>query len=205
MRLGRIFAELEGDSQIFALCRRDPRRLFFPTMASLNGIAKSLLVIVMLVICAATARAQASAPSPDASPTPVAVQAKPPDEPSSAAPDAEVEPDAGASPAPAEPGDDSNAPPSAERVAHPPEIETYVVPEYPQIARQRGVEGRVLLLVIIDASGKVEDHVEVMDSIPMLDQAAIDAVHQWSFSPARDADGIPIRVQMTVPVRFTLR
>jgi hypothetical protein len=30
-------------------------------------------------------------------------------------------------------------------------------------------------------------------------------VHQWSFTPARDADGIPVRVQMTVPVRFTLR
>jgi protein TonB len=174
-------------------------------MASIGAIAKSLLLIAMLAIWAATAHAQASAPNPDASPTPVEVQAKPPDEPSSSAPDAEVEPDAIASPAPAEPGDDSNAPLSADRVAHPPEIETYVVPEYPQIARQRGIEGRVLLMVIIDASGKVEDQVEVMDSIPMLDQAAIDAVHQWSFTPARDADGIPVRVQMTVPVRFTLR
>jgi periplasmic protein TonB len=174
-------------------------------VASVNAIARSLLVIAMLVMWAATARAQAGAPSPDASPTPVEVQAKPPDEPSSSASDAEVEPDAGASPAPAEPGDDSNAPLSADRVAHPPEIETYVVPEYPQMARKRGVEGRVLLSVVIDASGKVEDRVEVLDSIPMLDQAAIDAVHQWSFSPARDAEGIPVRVQMTVPVRFTLR
>ena len=174
-------------------------------MASIGAIVKSLLMIAMLVMWAATARAQAGAPNPDASATPVEVQAKPPDEPSSSVPDAEVEPDADPSPAPAEPGDDSNAPLSADRVAHPPEIETYVVPVYPQTARKRGIEGRVLLLVVIDETGKVERDVQVMDSIPMLDQAAIDAVHQWSFSPARDADGIPVRVQMTVPVRFTLR
>ncbi len=205
MRLGRIFAELKDLSQIFAIRRRNAGLLFFPTMASASAIARSLLVIAMLVIWGASARAQANAANPEASSTPVEVQAKPPDEPSSSAPDAEVEPDAGASPAPAEPGDDSNTLLAADRVAHPPEIETYVVPDYPQTARKRGVEGQVLLMVVIDQSGKVEDNVEVLDSIPMLDQAAIDAVHQWSFSPARDADGAPVRVQMAVPVRFTLR
>ncbi len=76
---------------------------------------------------------------------------------------------------------------------------------YPPKARAQKIEGRVLLMVIVDESGKVEDSVQVVDSIPMLDQAAIDAVHQWSFTPARDADGNPVRVQLEVPVPFTLR
>jgi protein TonB len=138
------------------------------------------------------------------------LEAKPPDEPSSSStPDVEAVPDAapstGAMPAPAGSDDESDAPIAANAVAHPPEIVTYVVPEYPPKARARGIEGRVLLMVIVDESGKVEDNVQVLDSIPMLDQAAIDAVRQWSFAPGRDADGDPVRVQLEVPVRFTLR
>jgi outer membrane biosynthesis protein TonB len=39
----------------------------------------------------------------------------------------------------------------------------------------------------------------------MLDQAALDAIHRWRFTPGRDADGNPVRVQMIVPVAFSLR
>ena len=60
-------------------------------------------------------------------------------------------------------------------------------------------------MVVVDASGKVEDNIQVLDSIPMLDQAAIDAVNQWRFTPARDADGTPVRVSLEVRVPFTLR
>ena len=110
-----------------------------------------------------------------------------------------------ASPSPEASEDDDGEPIRADRVAHPPEIETYVVPEYPKRARAQRIEGRVLLMVIVDESGKVEDDVKVEDSIPMLDAAAIDAVHRWSFTPARDSTGAPVRVQLEVPVRFTLR
>ena len=101
--------------------------------------------------------------------------------------------------------DDSDKPVPADAVAHRPEIETYVVPEYPRKARAKKIEGRVLLMVVVDESGKVEDAVQVLDSIPTLDQAAIDAVHQWRFAPARDADGSPVRVSLEVRVPFTLR
>ncbi len=154
--------------------------------------------------------------------------AQPPDEPDSeSTPDVEVVPDAtssaGAIPVPLESGEgagesipmpgagglngngDANGPVSADAVAHPPEIVTYVVPVYPRMARERGIEGRVLLMVVVDEKGKVEDAVQVLDSVPMLDQAAIDAVHRWSFTPGRDAAGNPVRVKLQVPVRFTLR
>ena len=60
-------------------------------------------------------------------------------------------------------------------------------------------------MVIVDTAGKVEDDIQVVDSVPMLDQAAIDAVHQWTFTPARDDGGNPMRVSLQVRVPFTLR
>ena len=77
-----------------------------------------------------------------------------------------------------------------------------MVPEYPPKARAQKIQGRVLLIVVVDESGKVEDNVQIVDSIPMLDQAAIDAVHKWTFTPARDAEGKPVRVQLQVGVPF---
>jgi protein TonB len=140
----------------------------------------------------------------------VHLEAKPPDEPSFSSTPETSGPGDGARDlkegASDSPGDgDSDAPVAANAVAHPPEIVTYVVPEYPPKARARGIEGRVLLIVIVDESGKVEDDIRILDSIPMLDQAALDAIHQWRFTPGRGADGDPVRVLLEVPVRFTLR
>ena len=39
--------------------------------------------------------------------------------------------------------------------------------------------------------------------IPLLDQAALDAVRQWVYSPTL-LDGVPVRVIMTVTVRFKI-
>jgi periplasmic protein TonB len=99
----------------------------------------------------------------------------------------------------------SEVPVAVDAVAHPPEIVTYVVPKYPRKARAKKIQGRVLLMVIVDESGKVEKDVTVVESIPMLDKAAVNAIHRWRFSPGRDADGNPIRVRLAVPVRFSLR
>ena len=164
----------------------------------------------MVAISASGARGQAAAPNPSPAHPHVQLEVKPPDEPSSSQPpDAEVAPDAASSmeatPAPSGSDEDSDKPIPANALAHRPEIETYVVPVYPPKARAQKIQGRVLLMVVVDEEGKVEDDVKVVDSVPMLDQAAIDAVHQWSFAPARDADGNPVRVQLEVGVPFTLR
>ena len=173
-------------------------------MASVRALAGSLLVVIAMAIWMASARAQSDAPDAEASPAHVEVEVKPPDEPAAqSAPEVELPPEA--TPSPAASDEDASSPIPANRVAHPPEIETYVVPEYPQKARAQRIEGKVLLMVIVDESGKVEDDVKVEDSIPLLDAAAIDAVHQWSFTPARDSFGNPVRVELEVPVRFTLR
>jgi protein TonB len=176
-------------------------------MSLAGAFRKSLLVMMVLATSASIAGGQAAAPTAAARKH-IPLEVKPPDEPSSS-PDVETAPDATSSMGtmlpPAGQQGDADAPVAATAVAHPPEIETYVVPAYPPQAREKGIEGRVLLMVVVDESGKVEDNVKVLDSIPMLDQAAMEAVHQWRFTPARDADGNPVRVQLEVPIRFTAR
>jgi periplasmic protein TonB len=80
-----------------------------------------------------------------------------------------------------------------------------IVPNYPEGARSRGIEGVVVLQFIVDQRGRVEGDIEVVASLPMLDQAAIEAVRQWRFVPGRDRDGNPIRVVVRVPLKFMLR
>jgi periplasmic protein TonB len=80
-----------------------------------------------------------------------------------------------------------------------------VIPGYPESARRLGVEGQVVLRFVVDQSGRVERDIEVIASLPMLDQAAIDAVRQWRFSPGRDREGNPVRVLVSIPIQFSLR
>jgi protein TonB len=77
-----------------------------------------------------------------------------------------------------------------------------VTPIYPPIAKKAGVHGIVVLEAIIDTSGNVTD-VQVLRSVPLLDQAAMDAVRQWRFQPGQQG-GRPIRMRLTVTVRFDI-
>jgi TonB family protein len=73
---------------------------------------------------------------------------------------------------------------------------------YPEIAKQARVQGIVILECTISPEGKVVD-VHVLRGIPLLDQAAIDAVKQWEYSPTLLND-IPVPVIMTVTTNFRL-
>ena len=77
-----------------------------------------------------------------------------------------------------------------------------VRPVYPPIAQQARVQGVVIVETRIEKDGRVSN-VRVLRSIPLLDQAAIDAVMQWEFTPTL-LNGVPIPVIMTHTVNFTL-
>ena len=77
-----------------------------------------------------------------------------------------------------------------------------VKPEYPAIARQARVQGIVILECTISPQGRVAN-VVVLRSIPLLDQAAIDAVRQWVYEPTL-LNGVPVPVIMTVTVNFKM-
>jgi protein TonB len=91
------------------------------------------------------------------------------------------------------------------QVSRPPEVLEQVRPRYPRRARAEGIEGLVLVRVIIGTDGRVEpEHTRVIRSIPALDAAALSAVSQWRFSPALGRQGRPVRVIIEVPIQFSL-
>jgi TonB family protein len=78
-----------------------------------------------------------------------------------------------------------------------------VLPEYPPAAQAQGVRGIVILQVLIDEQGKVAS-VDVVRSIPGLDEAALAAVRQWEYEPVK-IDGRPTSVRLTVPITFLMK
>jgi len=106
-------------------------------------------------------------------------------------------------------------PPPPPRTSSPPEaIRLYgdikpptkikdVKPLYSPVARAAHVQGVVIIEATIGPDGTVQT-AKVLHSVPWLDQAALDAVRQWEFTPTL-LNGIPVPVIMTVTVNFTLQ
>lgn len=95
------------------------------------------------------------------------------------------------------------APPRVFSGVKPPTKVKDVAPVYPAIAQSARVEGIVIVEAIIGVDGRVAE-ARVLRSIPLLDQAALDAVRQWQFTPTL-LNGVPVQVVMTVTVVFSLR
>jgi TonB family protein len=77
-----------------------------------------------------------------------------------------------------------------------------VPPVYPAAARATGVQGLVVIEATINEQGGVE-RPRVLRSIPLLDQAALDAVSQWRFKPIL-FNGAPLSIVVTLTVPFRL-
>lgn len=77
-------------------------------------------------------------------------------------------------------------------------------PNYPSISRRLGEEGLVLLQVQVTADGTA-DSVELQtgSGSTRLDEAALEAVKKWRFTPAKRGDQ-PVSASVVVPVRFSL-
>lgn len=75
---------------------------------------------------------------------------------------------------------------------------------YPPQARRAGEQGRVLLHVLVDTNGlpaKIE--IKQSSGYAQLDNAAIEAVKHWKFTPARQGP-LPVEAWATVPISFSL-
>jgi protein TonB len=83
-----------------------------------------------------------------------------------------------------------------------PAILVRVDPVYPQVAVFAHVAGVVVLEATVDREGRVQS-VRVLRSIPLLNQAAIDAVRQWRYAPLL-LQGTPVPFILTVTVAFGL-
>lgn len=83
-----------------------------------------------------------------------------------------------------------------------PKIIKLVQPEYPISAQNADIEGTVVVRLLVDTLGNVEK-TEILKSIPLLDQAAVNAAKQIKFEPAKLGNK-SVKVWMAVPFEFKL-
>jgi len=89
----------------------------------------------------------------------------------------------------------------------PPQIipSSRALPKYPDLPRKAGLEGTVILLIVVEKDGTV-GQIEVVRSPDQrwgFDLAAIDAVKQWRYQPAL-LDGRPVAAYINVMVEYSL-
>jgi len=78
-------------------------------------------------------------------------------------------------------------------------------PEYPDLARELGKSGSVVVAVVIGANGKVAKATVVSSTDTIFEPAALAAVKQWVFAPGKK-NGKPVAVAYTTPpIVFNLR
>jgi periplasmic protein TonB len=75
-------------------------------------------------------------------------------------------------------------------------------PQYPQEAFIKKIEGTVIVEILIDIQGRVV-RARVIQSVPLLDAAAVQTVYQWVFSPAVK-HGRPVPTLAHAPVAFRI-
>ena len=83
-----------------------------------------------------------------------------------------------------------------------PKIIKRVAPEYPQVALKAGIEGTVVIKVLIDKDGSIAEATAVRGK-EIFQKAALKAVYQYRFTPARQNDR-PVKVYLVMPMRFRL-
>ena len=77
-----------------------------------------------------------------------------------------------------------------------------VEPEYPEEARQKGIEGPVVVNLDIGRDGRVLE-AKVVSGPPLLTQAVMDAVKQWVFKPhSVNGELIPMQTRITLTFRL---
>nr|MEE4268752.1 TonB family protein [Candidatus Krumholzibacteria bacterium] len=76
--------------------------------------------------------------------------------------------------------------------------------EYPEIARRLGMEGTVMVHLLVNVHGRVAQAVVTESAHPMLDKAALAAAWKCQFTPAKQRE-MKVEVWVAVPYRFRLR
>lgn len=74
---------------------------------------------------------------------------------------------------------------------------------YPQVAKDAGIEGQVIVQFIVNEAGRVEDPVVLRSPDDALSEAALAAVRESRFEPGR-TDGEAVKVRFAVPITFRL-
>ncbi len=77
-------------------------------------------------------------------------------------------------------------------------------PKYPDICKQAGIEGTVVISFWVDETGTVDQSsIEILQSIPCLDKVCVDAIKKSKWRPARQGRQ-KVGVPLSMPFNFTL-
>lgn len=113
-------------------------------------------------------------------------------------------------PAPREPPAVVQAPQEPEEVTLTSQMLTAIYlsnpkPSYPYVSRRMGEQGTVLLRVFVSVAGAATS-IELKESsgFTRLDRAALDAVQDWKFLPAKRGEQ-PVAAWVIVPIKFSLK
>jgi protein TonB len=99
-------------------------------------------------------------------------------------------------------GGTGTGPVPVRQVDRPPRLLRQVKPTYPPEAFVKKVEGTVVLEIVIDESGRVA-RTRIVQSVPLLNAAAVDAVRQWVFTPAQKQGRVVACIALA-PVSFRI-
>jgi len=88
---------------------------------------------------------------------------------------------------------------------NPPELIEFQRPVYPKNLRERDVEGKVILKILIDKEGKVKEiHIFESSGYEAFDQIAVKSVRQWQFKPAKKGNQ-PRESWVLIPINFQIK
>jgi protein TonB len=145
------------------------------------------------------------APAPVTAPAPAENADKTPPSPAKPLPEPPVQPAASAAPAPSAPT--AQASDSRQPLILPNLNADYLdnpAPYYPEAARERGEQGKVLVRALINPDGTVAELAMKRSSgFPDLDRSALETVKKWRFVPARRG-AAAVSAWVVVPISFSL-
>jgi TonB family protein len=83
-------------------------------------------------------------------------------------------------------------------------VQLYNLLEYPRLAKEIGIEGRVVINVLINSEGKIEKLVPIDSPSGILTEAAMDSIKKMTFTPARMGNHC-VKCWITIPINYILR
>lgn len=94
---------------------------------------------------------------------------------------------------------------AAHQVDKMPSVTRRVVPRYPSAAKKEGIEGRVVVRLVVDTSG-MPGQCSINNASPQgyFEEAALQAAHKMRFTPGEKA-GKPVKTLVLLPFEFRLR
>ncbi len=184
---------------------RDPYRIPIDVLPAPPPVDRYIPAPTLPSVRPASPRVGLPVPVPDVAAPPDVISPPAPDLPKAGEPDvgvgAPLAPPPGPTPAAGDLRPSPNAPIYVDEL---PEVITRVNPVYPELPKDAGVEGVVVVRAYVGKNGRVEEvFVESKFSIPMLNDAACEAVRKWVFKPAF-TNNRPVGVWVAIPIRFTL-